>query len=353
VGPGWFLAVWSPNGPASTALFLIDPAGGRYLVEAIPANSATPVLEAWSGDGQHALLHSPSVIFQGASTLGVLDLGTLVTTQVGFQNMFARFTAPDGQAIIAMVDNPLAPQPLLERISLSGGLELSYPTSYAGGTSFNTGVLYSPDGTELAVGASTGIELMSNEGQGQRFLPINSSVQLCRPVRWWTPEELLAECSHYGLSEQLFLVPTSGATVTVLTASPTAPQDGGDLDALQLPSGTYVTDLAAWPGCGTSYVASLQPDGLTAPVAIPGVPPGDGATIVGAQGDRLAIASGPPGPYCSQVTTTLQWFDPSTNSVTPLLGGTASSGQVPVPSSLLGTGTIDDVVMFGEPVSLP
>jgi TolB protein len=267
--------------------------------------------------------------------------------------MFAAFTAPSGLAIVAtVVRSTDASQLLLYRLSLSGDVELEYPTSLAGGAMLESGELYSADGTELAVGTNTGIELMNNAGQDQRLLPVNSSVQNCRPVRWWTPEELLVACTHYGFTEQLFLVPTSGASPTALTATPPASQDVGDLDAWQLPSGTYVTDQTAY-GCDTSYVAKIQPDGSTAPVEIPGVPTSYSSAIIGAEGERLAIASGPAEPApdisspCGQQTTTLQWFDPATNSVSPLLGGPGDGGEIPVLS--YPAGIISDVVMFGEP----
>jgi hypothetical protein len=336
VGPGWILAEWSPSlsGSEATSLFLLDPAGGRYLIDTLPANptaSAPTILVGWSGDGERALLTSG-----GASpTVAVLDLRTLTTTEFKLTDASAAgFTAPDGFAVIANQNN--SSTPVLERFSLTGQLELSYPTSFPGnGGTYDGSALYSPDGTELAVGTSTGIELMSNAGQGLRFLPVAPSLEFCSALRWWTPGELLVGCVPDGSGmDQLWLVPTSGATPTALTAAPPAPPDLGDADAWQVPSGTYVQDEGA---CSYTYIAKLQPDGLTTPVAVPGVPDGESVIIIGTQGNRLAIRNEPGSPETCAHGSTLMWFTPATNSVTPVLGGAANGG------------TIDSAIMFGEP----
>jgi TolB protein len=135
---------------------------------------------------------------------------------------------------------------------------------------------------------------------------------------------LLVSCLPGETStSQLWLVPTSGATPTALTASPPAPPDLGDGDAWQLPSGTYVQAAGA---CGYTYVARIQPNGLTTPVEIPGVPSGESTIILGAQGDRLAIRNSPGSPQTCAHGPALMWFAPATNSVTPLLGGAVDGG---------------------------
>jgi TolB protein len=325
VGPGWILAEWSPtlNGSA-TSLFLIDPAGGRYLLDTFPASptgSAPTSLLAWSGDGQRALFTN----FGASPTVTVLNLRTLATTQFDLTNASpAGFTAPAGLAILVNANVSDSGQTRLERVSLTGQLELSYPASFVPGGPYDGSALYSPDGTELAVGTSVGIELMTNEGQGVRYLNVNDSVSSCGPMRWWTRGELLVSCTPNGKdASQDWLVPTSGATPKALTANPPTPGDLGDGDAWQLPSGTYLQEAGA---CSYTYVAKLQPDGLTAPVAIPGVPSGESTVILGAQGDRLAIRNVPGSPQTCAHGPGLMWFAPATNSVTPLLGGIVNGG---------------------------
>jgi hypothetical protein len=310
-------------------LFLVDPSGGRYRIETLPGTLRPDYLVAWSGDGQRALLASGS-----GPAVAVLDLRTAAATEftLGRDVTPVGFTAPDGLAIIANKSAGTR-HSHLERFSLTGKLEQSYPASFPGhGGSYNGSALYSAGGTELAAGATTGVELMTNNGQAIRFLRVNPSVGFCSALRWWTPEELLAGCMPASGSaiQQLWLVPTSGARPTALTAHPPARGDLGDLDAWQLPAGTYVQDAGA---CGYTYVARLNRDRRTTSVPVPGVPAGQSTTILGTQGSQLAIkaksACGGGG--------ALMWFAPATNSVTPLLGGSANGG------------TIEAVAMFGEP----
>jgi hypothetical protein len=329
VGPGWILAEWSatPGGSGTICLFLVDPAGGRYLIDTLPANptgSMPTILAGWSGDGQRALLTS----IGGSPAVAVLNLRTLATTQLalGATGGFG-FTTPDGLAIVAMVGTGV--QAHLERFSLTGNLELSFPTSFPGGGPGGSAV-YSPDGTELALSLMSGIELVSNDGQALRYLPVNPSVGACNAMRWWTASELLVSCAPDGSdTDQLWLVPTSGATATALTASPPASGDLGDLDAWQIPSGTYVQDAGA---CGYEYLAEVQPSGLTAPVSVPGVPGGDSTIVLGTQGDSIAIDAKP---ACG-VAASLLWFAPANNLVTPILGGPVNGG------------TVENAVLFGQ-----
>ena len=242
------------------------------------------------------------------------------------------FTAPDGLAIIVNKSAGTS-QSHLERFSLTGMLEQSYRASFPGpGGSYNGSALYSANGTELAAGTTTGVELMTNNGRVIRFLPVNPSVRFCSVLRWWTPEELLAGCMPASGSaiQRLWLVPISGARPTALTARPPARGDLGDLDAWQLPAGTYVQDAGA---CGYTYVARLNRDGRTAPVPVPGVPAGESTIILGTQGSQLAIKAKP---ACG-AGGALMWFVPATNSAIPLLGGSVNGG------------TIEAVAMFGEP----
>jgi TolB protein len=339
VGPGWFLAEWSPPvTPAPTSLFLIDPAGGRYLIETFPASSpasAPTILAGWSGDGERALLQTQDSS-SSPITAAVLNLRTLATTQFQLASGVypVGFTAPDGLAIIANVINGPS-QANLERLSLTGALELSYPASFPGGRPYSGSALYSPDGTEVATGTSGGIELLSNAGQSLRFLSVvDPSTGPCAAVRWWTSQELLVNCPIANEQEdQLWLVPASGATPTALTANPPTPPAQGGSNAWQLSTGIYVT---VQTGCGQTYPAKLQPSGQTAPVAVPGLPSSYSSTILGSQGDRLAIASGV-APICGTTEKALLWYTPATNSVTTLLGGSVNGG------------TIETALMFGTP----
>jgi TolB protein len=338
VGPGWILATRSPVRPGgATTVFLIDPAGGRYSLDTLPAEAANSPepdhLVAWSGDGERALLDSDLY----SSHVAVLNLrtGTAAQLSLGSGVSPLGFTTPDGLAILAEASTDPA-RPHLERFSLSGALEQAYPASFSGGGYYNgISAVYSPDGTELAVSTSAAMELMSNDGQVIRALSVGPSATNCAPVRWWTTTELLASCDPPGAGiAQLWLVPVSGAPATSLTASPAARGDEGDLDAWPLPAGTYVQDAGA---CGYVYLARLQANRQTAPVTVPGVPQGDSVIVAGSYADELAVTAQPP---CGAGASLLR-YSPAQGTTTPLLGGTAPGG-----------GSVTAAFLFGEPAGL-
>ncbi|HEY1919728.1 MAG TPA: hypothetical protein VGH27_29505 [Streptosporangiaceae bacterium] len=347
VGPGWMLAAWNPDKPSGvkspegfeeqeptpTTVFLVDPAGGRYAVDTLPAQAPSSTqpdnVLAWSGNGQRALLgnaSSPnvSVVNLPAGAASEFSLGAGVSP--------LGFTAPDGLAILANAGGANGDRPKLERFSLTGQLEHVYPSTFAGGRYYNgSAAVESPDGTQIALSTSGPIELMSNDGQLIRSLPVSASASSCAPLRWWNSTGLLAQCMPASPgTERLWLVPVSGAAATALTSATHAQGDIGDLNAWPLASGTYVQVAG---GCGYVYVAKLQPNAQTAPVPVPGVPSGDSTIVLGSNGNDLAVqAVGACGGLSS-----LMWFNPAAGSVTPLLGGSANGGY---------TG---GAVLFGEP----
>jgi hypothetical protein len=334
VGPGWVLATTTrtrSGGPST--LFLVDPAGGRYLLDTLPAdaaNSSQPdFVVAWSGDGQRALLGNAR-----SSQVEVLNLRTGTAARFSLRSGMSPlgFTTPAGLAILA---STITARPHLERFSLTGAPEQAYPTSYTGGSYYSgNSAVYSPNGSELAVTTSAAIELLSNDGKVIRALPVSRSAQYCTPVRWWNATELLAMCMppHSGVA-QLWLVPASGARATALTASPAARGDVGDLNAWPMPSGTYVQDAG---GCGYTYLAKLQANRQTAPVKLSGVPQGDSVIPIGSYGDQLAIQVRTPcGPGSS-----LLWYSPARGTTIALLGGTAPGG-----------GSVSAAFLFGVPAS--
>ena len=193
VGPGWMLATWNKTQSGPTSLLLIDPAGGRYSLDTLAAkaaNSAQPDSPvAWSGDGQRALLDSETT----SSNVAVLNLqtGTQTRFSLGSGVSPIGFTRPDGLAILADAASSTN-HPRLERFSLTGALQQTYPASFTGGGYYNgDSAVYSPDGTQLAVSTSGAMELMSNGGKVIRALPVSSSANTARrcaggaPLRCW------------------------------------------------------------------------------------------------------------------------------------------------------------------------
>jgi hypothetical protein len=68
----------------------------------------------------------------------VLNLRTLATTRFDLTNASpVGFTAPDGLAILVNANVDGSGQTKLERVSLTGQVELSYPVSFVPGGAYN------------------------------------------------------------------------------------------------------------------------------------------------------------------------------------------------------------------------
>lgn len=331
VGSGWLLAQWSASNPDASAsgtatststLFLIDPEGGRYDLGLAP--SATQ-LSDWSGDGHRALLVSSD-----SSSATVLDLQTDSTNSIsiGAQQPFADldFTRPTGQAFIVPGMSQESGTTPIQRFSLAGSLQQSYPTTFPEAGSSDGSYVESPDGADLALDTRNGLELVSNGGQPVAFLPFPPGQSTCSVVRWWNADEMLDSCPS-----QLWLVPASGSSPTPLTS---AASPGAYLDAWSLPEGTYVEEGA----CGTTWLDNLNADGSTNRLAVPNTPTGGSVAGLGAFGNQLAITLTPGCDTGSAAPTSnsLSWYDPATDVVTPLLGSRVNGGWV------------DQAVLFGS-----
>ena len=334
VGPGWMLAKWSPavsvaNGeppPAGSpardtvpvTLYLVDPAGGRYPITTFPPN-AEPNLIEWSGDGSHALFTSEG---PGSSTvITELDLhnGTRTTFTVNGSSVAPRYTRPDGKAVLLLVDNRK-----LMRVDLAGNPQLTYPTDKLAST-FNGRYLSTPDGTQLVLGTASGLALMGNDGTVGKALPVAGRTG-CSPVRWWDggAKAVLASCLAAHQPQQLWLVPIDGSAPTPLTAPITDPasQDTGDINAWQLPAGTYVQYEG---GCGAIHLGKLNPDGTVSKVSVPNVDPSHSIYVIGVHGGNLDLKATVAG--CGPAQSLLE-YDPAAGTTTVLLGPPLNGGAV-------------------------
>jgi hypothetical protein len=348
VGPGWLLATWSPavatghgespppGAPtaetATTTLYLVDPAGGRYAVTTFPppGDEPGPRLVDWSGDGRRAL-------FQTWTGLTEVDLHSGKQTTIPADGT-PRYTRPDGKAILlsggGYVDHPAT----LKRVDLAGKQQLTYPTDKLGST-FHGEYLSTPDGVQLVLGTDNGLVLMSNDGVVVRQLPSPMPGAGCSPVRWWISTVILARCEAHppdpykasASPSQLWQVPLNGGAPTELTAvNPSngdpAWGDYGESDAWQLPSGTYLQSL---PSCGPAFLSRLTPDKHTTGVAVPGVGgPASGAAVVGVDGAALdLVAITKPGCGGGRQSSLLR-YDPAANTPTVLLGPPVNGGSI-------------------------
>ena len=335
------LATWSPvsgtspgeerppNEPsrdtAITTLYLVNPEGGRYKVADFPPPGEAAGFELidWSGDGSKALFHSG--YSQEPSQAIVVDLHTGKQSRLTVDGS-PRFTRPDGKALlvgrVGLGSNPSS----LERVNLDGGPQLTYPTDKLE-SEFNGRYLSTPDGTRLVLGTSAGLSLMGNNGTVGTPISVPGEKD-CEPLRWWDGEPgttVLARCasSEVEYTSSLWLVPIDGGTPTALTA-PNDGQNGpdiGDVNAWQLPAGTFVQALG---GCGVVYVAKLNADGTTEKVSVPGADNGKSIGVLGVDGSALVLHATA---ACGGGQTLLR-FDPETNTSTVLLGPSVNGGGV-------------------------
>jgi TolB protein len=234
------------------------------------------------------------------------------------------FTAPDGLGIIASSQGTESGPGRVQRLSLDGAVEHTYPTSFPVAGRINGGLVYSPDGTELVLGTSGGFEVVANTGQPLRYLPMSTKAGTCQPARWWAAGVLLASCTPPNSGVPLlWLVPTNGQPPTPLTLTPKRGSgDYGDVDAWSLPGGDYVQVLGA---CGYIYLGRLGRTERTVAVQVPGIASGKSVYVLGAVNDQLALTASF---SCSPGSVSLMWFDPATDVVSPLLGPPVNGGSV-------------------------
>ena len=333
VGPGWMLATWSPavsvppggpRPPGSPApdtvpatLYLVDPAGGRYAITTFPP-TADPNLDDWSGDGSHALFTSAG---PGSSTvITELDLhnGARTTFTVNGSFVAPHFTRPDGKAVLLTVDGRQ-----LVRVDLAGNQQRTYPTDKLA-SAFNGQYLSAPDGTQLVLGTASGLALMGNDGTVGKALPVAGGS--CSPVRWWDTgaKTVLANCDAANQPARLWLVPIDGSAPTPLTAPITGKSspDNGDVNAWQLPAGTYVQYLG---GCGAIHLGKLNPDGTVSKVSVPNVDPSHSIYVIGVHGGNLDLKATVAG--CGPAQSLLE-YDPAAGTTNVLLGPPLNGGAV-------------------------
>jgi hypothetical protein len=304
VGPGWVLAEYWPARElsggqvkaAAPTLYLIDPAGLRYVLHRWPATKNPPYVLDWSGDKTRALIG-----FEGSSKLEQL---TLATGQASPVRLPAKveplgYTRPTGQGLLGL--RAAGSRFQLARYSLTGSLVQVLAT----GPDDETAV-YSPSGQTLAVAGATGVQLVSNSGGVLRTLPVpGTGSDGCLPARWWNATTILATCVAKGARrDRLWLVPASGARPAALTAQHGKHSaDPGDLDAWRLSAGLYLQSLKA---SGSGLIFRQAAGAAVRPVTVPAT--SDNNWILAADGARLLIGAETP----CWTSRSLLWFSPST-----------------------------------------
>jgi hypothetical protein len=308
-GPGWALVLYSTAGittahrSAADTLYLVAPSGLRYPLAQIPDSDASARLIAWSGDGTRALAELPS----GAVEQITLAGGQMSRVSLPTGVTVLGYSRPDGLGILG--ESTSGGVTTLARYTLGGALArvlATWPSSSAVSAAtavFGTAALEARSGRFVVVPGSAALTLVSSHGGASGVLPLPvSSGASCAPVRWWTDDVVLAECSGPGIAgPRLWLVPTSGDRPAALT--PQRGQNGpdyGDINGWRLDGALYVQALAS---CGPPFIALANQDGTATPVLIPGV--------VVAQAGQWLLTEQAGG--CAD-STSLLWFNPVTRA---------------------------------------
>lgn len=285
VGAGWRLVLPTGSGPA--ALYLYDPAGGRYLIsDRLPAGAQ---LLAWSPDGTRAMLRSGN---SDAPRYREVNLrsGQLSTGFIVARTAFVGYTQPKGLAVILERNDSSVGQ--LARFSTTGALEHSYATDVPGHGQLNaSSALYLPDGAEFVSALVEGpLVVMSNDGHLVRTYDKPSGYDYCTPLRLWTADTVLEVCmTPPGPGEPaaaLFLQPVAGGPPSVLTEA-AGQTEGGYGDAWLLSNGHVL--LGNHVSCGIGGYDILVPGKAPRPLRGPaGVRAG--TSIISMAGDLATFA---------------------------------------------------------------
>jgi TolB protein len=284
-------------------LYLVSPQGARDALYRWPAGQAQWHLLDWSGDKTRALFVGPTTSIVGQL---VLATGKFTSFKLPSGTQPISYSRPDGTAILAA---QAGSTDKILRYDLNGQLE---KTLVSGPQNSASVAVYSPNGATLAVNGAKALELVTNNGVLARALPVPGN-PTCQPVRWWNASTVLASClAPDSSSSRLWLVPISGASPTALTAQRNGKgPDLGDIDAWQLPSGTY---LQATGACGVIFIAKQASNGSAAAVNVPQTT-GNDNQIVTALGSRLLVRA----QTSCEESTSLVWFTPATNAVQMLI----------------------------------
>jgi TolB protein len=306
VGPGWVLAQYWPGrfadpGQAKAApvtLYLISPAGHRYLLRRWAATKKPVGLTDWSGDKTRVLLFN-----QLSGRLEQLTLATGRVSPISLPRQVSFFTTsytrPAGQGLLAF--RPVRGGSQLVRLSLTGRLVKVLASGPHDGTA-----VYSTSGATIAVAGAKGLQLVSTNGGVIRRLPVpRTGSSGCFPARWWNSRTILASCVARGAHrDRLWLVPASGARPRPLTPQhgPHSP-DPGDFNAWATPGGLY---LQAVTSSGNVLIFRQRANGTLRAVKVPGSARIN--WIASTRGSRLLVNQESP---CAS-TDSLLWFNPAT-----------------------------------------
>jgi hypothetical protein len=326
VDAGWTVALWTdatltseqelvPARPQT--VYLVNPIGGRYLITTLNGNF-TLRLADWSTDVRTALL-----IRQGATSSEVIRLdlpsGKMQSFSAAGKVRLAQFTKPSGKAIL--LERAATG---IERVSLSGAHQLTYPKSRTTDQFTPYHPLSSPDGRTIVLDSDHGLVVRAEDGTLRRAIASPAGTGTCSPVRWWDANSVLAACEPDVLrveAQELFVV-------SILTPGPVTPLaaatsvDNPFTLAWRLDSGVL---LLNGTGCGGAGVlATRDSTGHIVARSLPAGLGGYGLNPVGATTRAVT--------FLIQLTCgqhpALVSYNPATNELTRLLGPGLNGGSV-------------------------
>jgi hypothetical protein len=245
-----------------------------------------------------------------------MDLRTGLSTSFSTGG-YVQFTSPKGLGLIGY-GSPT--DPTLRRFNLNGSLEQVYPTSFPDGGAVTQGFRESPDGTMILMTTKAGFELVDNAGRPLRYLAPPAGKVACRGPFSWDASGITVACDTpipgNGIApgrETLWRLSVSGDPPVQLSAA----SANGATGVWWVGSQTIIEQVA----CGTSWLATLNPHGYPTRIDITGVPADAAVDGVGVYQNRLAITvrsgcAGQPGRGLPGMT--LDWYDPSSNAISPL-----------------------------------
>ena len=185
---------------APAILYLVDPAGGRYRLYRWASTKTPPFLSDWSGDKSRALVTTST----GSLEQITLASGRVSRFQLAGQASAIAYTRPDGLNILGW--RSAGSRYRLARYTTAGALARTLVTGPDAASA-----VYASNGDTLAVGASRGLQLVSNGGGVIRAL--HASGTNCSPARWWDTGTILASCASASGRPRLWLVPVQRRAV--------------------------------------------------------------------------------------------------------------------------------------------
>ena len=303
VGRGWILAdlakSMSASGPGT--LYLVSPGGQRYRLgqgsgERHPSRTGRGTARTrCSSPRSRTRRRRRSSCSTCEPARPAASRCTPVTPYPAIS-----FSRPDGTAILfqagASPDGGFLP---LQRFSLTGALELCYPTQFPQAGAVDGGYLENASGTELVFNTQNGLEVVSNAGQPIRALATHGP-DACS---CWTGGTTRA-CWETA-RDSCWPIPLSGGRPDQLTSSR---DDGTFLGAWHIPSGTYAEAAA----CGSTWLEKLNSNGTATILTIPGAADAGTVQPLGTYGNQLPllVGGGCDGHYPYSF---VDWYKPSTN----------------------------------------